>query len=63
MRWMTRHHHRDDQGVATIFLILAMAFVFVGAALAIDVGRYVSEARSAQNSADATALAVATDCA
>lgn len=54
---------RRDEGVATVFVIIAMAAVFVGAALAIDVGRYVVEARSAQNSADATALAVATDCA
>ncbi len=54
---------RDDSGVATIFVILAMAAVVVGAALAIDVGGYVLAARSAQNSADATVLAVATDCA
>ncbi len=54
---------RDDRGVATIFVILAMAAVVVGAALAIDVGGYVAAARSAQNSADATVLAVATDCA
>lgn len=54
---------RDDRGVATIFVILAMGAILIGAAFAIDVGRYVLEARSAQNSADATALAVATDCA
>jgi hypothetical protein len=54
---------RPDDGVATIFLILAMTAIVLGAALAIDVGHYVVEARSAQNSADATALAVATDCA
>lgn len=54
---------RDDRGLATIFLILAMAALLIAAALAIDVGRYVVEARSAQNSADATVLAVATDCA
>jgi hypothetical protein len=54
---------RDDRGLATIFLILAMTALLIGAALAIDVGRYVVEARSAQNSADATVLAVATDCA
>ena len=54
---------RDDRGVATIFLILAITVIFVGAGLAIDVGQYVVTARSAQNSADATALAVATDCA
>lgn len=57
------HADRDDDGVATIFLICAMAAIFVGAAFAIDVGRYVAEARSAQNSADATVLALATDCA
>ena len=57
------HDDRDDRGVATIFLILAMAAIFAGAGFAIDVGQYVVHARSAQNSADATALAVATDCA
>lgn len=57
------HVGNDDRGVASIFVILAMVTILVGAALAIDVGRYVFEARSAQNSADATALAVATDCA
>lgn len=59
---MTQRDH-DDRGVATIFLILAITAIFVGAGLAIDVGQYVVHARSAQNSADATALAVATDCA
>ena len=54
---------RDDSGVATIIVVLAMTAVVVGAALAIDVGGYVAAARSAQNSADATVLAVATDCA
>lgn len=54
---------RDDRGLATIFLILAVTALLIAAALAIDVGRYVVEARSAQNSADATVLAVATDCA
>ena len=53
---------RDDSGVGTIFLILAMTGILIGAALAIDVGGYVVAARSAQNSADATVLAVATDC-
>jgi Flp pilus assembly protein TadG len=62
MRWVT-DADRDDRGVATIFLILAITFIFVGAGFAIDVGQYVVHARSAQNSADATALAVATDCA
>jgi hypothetical protein len=62
MRRLT-NHHRDDHGVATIFVVLAMTAMLVGVAFATDVGRYVLEARSAQNSADATVLAVATDCA
>jgi Flp pilus assembly protein TadG len=62
MRRMTETD-RGDSGVATIFVILAMTTMVVGAALAIDVGGYVAAARSAQNSADATVLAVATDCA
>jgi Flp pilus assembly protein TadG len=52
-----------DRGVAAIVVVIAMTAILLGAALAIDVGRYVLGARSAQNSADATALAVATDCA
>jgi Flp pilus assembly protein TadG len=57
------HNGRDDRGAATIFVIIAMAATLIGAGLAIDVGQYVVSARSAQNTADATALAVATDCA
>ena len=53
---------RDDRGLATLFLVLAMTVILVGAGFAIDVGQYVVNARSAQNSADATVLAVATDC-
>lgn len=55
--------NRDDSGVATVFLICAMAALFTAAGLAVDVSHHVFEARSAQNSADATVLAVATDCA
>jgi hypothetical protein len=55
--------HRDDSGVATIFVIIAMTAILVGAAFAIDVGGYVATARSAQSSADGTVLAVAADCA
>jgi hypothetical protein len=62
MRRMTELD-RHDRGSATIFVILAMVAVLVGAAFAIDVGQYVVAARSAQNTADATVLAVATDCA
>jgi hypothetical protein len=64
MRWLNDPDTlRRDDGVTTIFLVLAMTAMLIGAALAIDVGHYVVEARSAQNSADATVLAVATDCA
>jgi hypothetical protein len=54
---------RDDSGVATILVILAMTAILIGAALAIDVGGYVATARSAQSSADGTVLALAMDCA
>jgi hypothetical protein len=65
MRRMTGNSHngRDDRGAATIFVIIALAATLIGAGLAIDVGQYVVSARSAQNTSDATALAVATDCA
>jgi len=46
-----------------VFIIVALTAVVIGAGFAIDVGQYVVAARSAQNTADATALAVATDCA
>ena len=62
MRRLTRAD-RDDKGVATIFLIFTLPVLLGGMAFAIDVGRYVVHARSAQNTADATVLAVATDCA
>ena len=54
---------RDDRGGATVFIIVAITAVMIGVGFAIDVGQYVVTARSAQNTADATALAVATDCA
>lgn len=60
---MNQTDDRHDDGSATIFIVIAMAAILIGAALAIDVGQYVVDARSAQNTADATALAVATDCA
>jgi Flp pilus assembly protein TadG len=54
---------RDDSGIASILVIITMTALLVGAAFAIDVGGYVSTARSAQSSADGTVLAVAADCA
>lgn len=62
MRRLTTHD-RDDRGVVTLFVIGTLTVLFIAAALAIDVGRHVVENRKAQNSADATVLAVATDCA
>lgn len=56
-------HKRDDHGGATIFIVLAVTSILIAAGFAIDVGQYVVEARSAQNTADATVLALATDCA
>src|SRR5262245_10921831 len=61
MQWLTQQR-RDDQGVAAIFLVLAMAAILISAGFAIDVTRFSQENSSAQHSADATALAVATDC-
>ncbi len=60
------HHdrnQRNDTGGATIFIVIAMTAILIGAGFAIDVGQYVLASRSAQNSADATVLALATDCA
>jgi Flp pilus assembly protein TadG len=54
---------REDRGGATVFIIVAITAVMIGVGFAIDVGQYVAAVRSAQNTADATALAVATDCA
>lgn len=54
---------RDDSGAATVFIVIAMTLMLIAAGFAIDVGQYVVAARSAQNTSDATVLAVATDCA
>jgi Flp pilus assembly protein TadG len=52
----------DDRGAAAIILVLCMGVLLVAMALSVDVGSAVAGHRSAQNSADASALAVATDC-
>lgn len=54
---------RDDRGVATLLVIAMVPLLLIAAAAAIDVNRFSQENSSAQHSADATALAVATDCA
>jgi hypothetical protein len=57
-----RLNHRDDAGVTTILIVLCAAFLFGAIAIAVDVGRAVAVTRSAQNSADAVALAMGKDC-
>jgi hypothetical protein len=53
---------RDDSGVASLLVILC-AILLVGAVgIAVDVSRVVAVTRSAQNSADAVALAMGKDC-
>jgi Flp pilus assembly protein TadG len=60
MRRMTR---RDDLGVATIFVVLALPALLMMASLVFDGARGILAARQSQNAADAAALATATDCA
>jgi Flp pilus assembly protein TadG len=61
MRWLTEHH-RDDRGVVTLLAVGLITAFLLASAAAIDVSRFSQENSSAQHSADATALAVATDC-
>ena len=60
MRRMTKH---DDQGIATILVVLMMPLLVLFGALVFDGGRGVLARRQTQNAADAGALAKATDCA
>jgi Flp pilus assembly protein TadG len=60
---MRRLDRTDDSGVASIFFVLAMVLILGVTAVALDGGAAIAAHRSAQNSADAAALAVATDCA
>jgi hypothetical protein len=53
---------RDDSGVTSIFLVLLAVLMFGAVGIAVDAGRTVAVTRSAQNSADAVALARAKDC-
>ena len=60
MRRLDRH---DDSGIASLFFVLAMVLILGVTAVALDGGAAIAAKRSVQNSADASALAVATDCA
>ena len=53
---------RDDAGVGTIFLVLMSILLLGAVGISVDVGRTVAVTRSAQNSADAVALAMGKDC-
>jgi hypothetical protein len=60
--WSTRHKGADDGLMAITVTVLAVV-MFVMVAFSVDVGSAAAITQSAQNSADAAALAVATDCA
>jgi hypothetical protein len=54
---------KDDQGIITIVVVCIFLVMLFGFAFATDVGIAVAATRSAQNSADAAALAEAQSCA
>jgi Flp pilus assembly protein TadG len=60
---MRRLNLRDDKGLATIAVVLAMPALLMMSALVFDGARGLIAARETQNAADAGALAKATDCA
>lgn len=61
-RWLTAHRHGEDGLMAITVTVLAVV-MFVMIALSVDVGSAAAITQDAQNSADAAAVAVATDCA
>ncbi|GAA6527560.1 TadE/TadG family type IV pilus assembly protein [Intrasporangium sp. DVR] len=62
--FLTRLRSGERGAVSTIFAVLLMGGVVMGMlALTVDVGNAWSERRQLQNGADATALALASDCA
>jgi hypothetical protein len=61
-RWLTKHRHGEDGLMAITVTVLAVV-MFVMIAFSVDVGSAAAITQDAQNSADAAAVAVATDCA
>ncbi len=57
-----RLKNRDESGVGTIVIVICMVLLLGAVGIAIDVSRAVAVTRSAQNSADAVALAMGRDC-
>jgi hypothetical protein len=53
---------RDDAGVTTIIVVFFAVILLGAVGIAVDVSRAVAVTRSAQNSADAVALAMGKDC-
>jgi hypothetical protein len=60
---MQRLTRRDDRGVIAITTVCVMLLMLATFAFAVDTGIAIAGTRSAQNSADAAALASALDCA
>jgi hypothetical protein len=59
---MRRLNQHDDRGVAAVFVVLMVPFLALFASFVFDGGRGIVARRQTQNSADAGALAKATDC-
>ncbi len=53
---------RDDSGVASLIVVLCSLLLVGAVGISVDVGRAVAVTSSAQNGADAVALAMAKDC-
>lgn len=53
---------RDDSGVASLFVVFCAVLLLGAVGISVDIGRAVAVTRSAQNSADAVALAMGRDC-
>ncbi|KQR82920.1 hypothetical protein ASF98_02670 [Arthrobacter sp. Leaf337] len=65
MRWLIRRskQHTDERGATAVIVAFSMVALLGFAALAVDVGAMYAEKAQLQNGADATALAIANDCA
>lgn len=73
MRWLTRRSlsntksssklHDSQKGAVSVMVAVLVVALLGCAALAVDVGAMYSEKAQLQNGADASALAIATDCA
>ncbi len=53
---------RDDSGLASLFVVFSSVLLLGAVGISVDAARAVAVTRSAQNSADAVALAMGKDC-